>query len=73
MFEPKLYRMDLTEDEVVLITGCITICAAAFSGKKAEPEIVQHTRRLGAKVLLALSNKLDAAWDAFGLPPRAKP
>jgi hypothetical protein len=66
-----LYRMDLTEDEVVLITSCITICAAAFSGKKPDPEIVRHTANLGTTVLPGLSNKLDAAWEAFDLPARA--
>lgn len=70
MTEPKLYRVDLTEQEVVLITGCITICAAAFSGNKAEPEIIRHTARLGTAVLRGLSDKLDLAWDAFKLPPR---
>jgi hypothetical protein len=70
MSEAKLFSMNLTQDEVVLITSCMTICASAFSGKKPDLLIVRSTQAMGKTILPGLTIKLDEAWDAFGLPPR---
>ena len=69
MTKPTLSTdLRVTADELSLIIGCMLITSEVVRGLVPSRQLVYYVAMLGGETLRPLSDKLDVACEALGIP-----